>query len=512
VNSGAPGILKEGAIGLEKESLRVTRDGTISQSPHPSALGSALTHPYITTDYSEALLELITPPLPDLQDTLQYLCDLHTFVYPHIGDELLWATSMPCILAGEENVPIARYGTSHAGRMKHIYRVGLGHRYGRVMQVIAGVHFNYSPPDAFWPVFQDQEGSALGAKEFLSHGYFCLIRNLQRFGWLIAYLFGASPAVCKSFFVGKQTRLPLFDEGTHYEPCGTSLRMSDIGYQNKQEHNAGLYVSYSNLEDYIASLTWAIETPHPDYEAFGVVEDGEYRQLNANVLQIENEYYSSTRPKQLVAPDEKPTLALRRRGVRYVELRSIDVSAFDPLGVNEDQLRFLEAFLVLCLLHDSPPIGSNETREIDLNQRLSAQRGRDPDLVLQRQGQGIRLRDWAGELCAAMEGVCDLLDWGGAARAYAGALQRQKEVVRDADRTPSARMLAEMRRHGDSFYSFAMRMSQKHREYFRLRSLGAEQRKFFTRLAQKSDERQREMEAADDCSFDEYLRRYFAQA
>jgi glutamate--cysteine ligase len=136
-------------VGLEKESLRVAVDGGISDASHPLALGSALTHPYITTDYSETLLEFITPPCASLTGALDFLADIQTYVQRHMDRELLWATSMPCLLKGEQQIPIATYGCSNAGRMKHLYRVGLGYRYGKVMQVIAGVHFNFSLDPGF---------------------------------------------------------------------------------------------------------------------------------------------------------------------------------------------------------------------------------------------------------------------------------------------------------------------------------------------------------------------------
>ena len=193
-------LLRDARFGLEKESLRVSATGGMALTPHPTALGSALTHPDITTDYSEALIEFITPPLPGVADALDYLADLQAYVYHRLDNEILWATSMPCVLSGDHNIPVARYGTSNAGRMKHVYRVGLGNRYGRVMQVIAGVHFNWSFADDLWPAYRLIEGRVCGLRDFRDQRYMAQIRNLQRFGWLIPYLFGASPAVCKSFF------------------------------------------------------------------------------------------------------------------------------------------------------------------------------------------------------------------------------------------------------------------------------------------------------------------------
>lgn len=240
LNRKQGGLIQNGMIGLEKETLRVGADGKIAQTPHPHALGSALTHPYITTDYSEALTELITPPFDSPITALDFLRDTQAYVYRHLGDEVLWSTSMPCVVAGETSIPIARYGSSNAGMMKTVYRRGLGHRYGRTMQVIAGVHFNYSVPENFWPIFQEMEGDKSPLQDFISERYFDLIRNLLRFGWLIPYLFGASPAICKSFLAGKETELEAFNDNTFYEPYATSLRMGDIGYQNNKEKAIGV--------------------------------------------------------------------------------------------------------------------------------------------------------------------------------------------------------------------------------------------------------------------------------
>jgi glutamate--cysteine ligase len=510
--AGQQPLVKACQIGIEKETLRVSPPGHIAQTPHPTTLGSALTHPYITTDYSEALLEFITPPSSELQGLLGFLRDIHQFVYQNIDAEMLWATSMPCVLKGESSIPIARYGSSNAGRMKHIYRVGLGYRYGRIMQVIAGVHFNFSPADEFWPVFQEHEKDRRSLRAFRDYSYFCLIRNLQRFGWLVPYLFGASPAVCKSFLAGKPTSLVEFDANTYTGPFATSLRMSDIGYTNIREKKTGLNISYSNLDEYIATLTWAIETPCPDYEKIGVKVAGEYRQLNANILQIENEYYSTMRPKQPPQGNEKPTLALRRRGVQYVELRSLDVNPFAPLGVYPEQLRFLQAFLLFCLFHESPPIDGSERQEIDYNQMAVANQGRDPKLLLHHSGRALSLSNWAMQILDALEGLCEILDTGETDRPYTRILDIQRETVRDPDRTPSARVLAEMRANQEGFFQFAKRVSLQHRAYFRGLPLDPERSQYFQEQARQSLALQQAMEAADEISFDEYLRQYFAQS
>ena len=501
--------LTGGKKGVEKESLRVTQDGGIAQTPHPLALGSALTHPYITTDYSEALLEFITPPCTDVWAVRECLSQIHKFVYSKLDDELLWATSMPCLIAGEDSIPIAYYGTSNVGTMKHVYRRGLGYRYGRTMQAIAGVHFNYSLPGAFWPLFQEVAGDSQELQQFISDSYFCLIRNFQRLGWVIPYFFGASPAVCKSFFGDGPDWLEEFDPHTYFNPYATSLRMSDIGYKNQAQED--LNISYNNLEDYVRGLTRAIETPFPAYEKTGVVVDGERLQLNANVLQIENEYYSFVRPKQVAQSGEKPTLALKRRGVQYVEIRALDVDLFDPVGINENQMRFMETFLIFCLLQESPPISTSEQKEIDHNQQTVACCGRTPLLKLQRNGAQVYLQQWAKEIYEGMLPVAEMLDQDEDDTPYTQALRAENSAIEDPEQTPSARLLEAMRQNKKSFFYFAMDICEQRNEYFKKQTMSPDRIAFFEQEAHASIQRQKQIEKADRISFEDYLEQYFAR-
>ena len=511
VNAGSPATFSGGKTGLEKESLRVGADGSIAQTPHPAALGSALMHPWITTDYSEALLEFITPPLASPAAAVAYLRELQHFVYLQLEDELLWSSSMPCVVAGESSIPLARYGNSNLGMMKTVYRRGLGYRYGRVMQVIAGAHYNYSFPEALWPVLQELEQDTRPLQDFVSDCYFRLIRNLQRFGWLVPYLFGASPAVCMSFLGGKPTNLLDFNDSTYYGPHATSLRMCDIGYQNTHEEEAGFKATYDSLDAYTDSLLHATETPCPRYAPIGVKVEGEYRQLNANILQIENEYYSSTRPKQVPDGNEKPALALQRRGVRYVELRSLDINIFDPQGISTEQCRFLEALMGLALLQDSPVISRTERREIDNNLSAVCYRGREPGLELSRNGKPVKLKQWAEELCSALTGFAELLDAAETGSPYQDALQTQIESINDPDRTPSARVLAGMREHDSGYFDYARHMSLQHQQYFKDLPYDAAQMEAYTATVQQSLQQQQALEAAEEITFDEFLQDYFAQ-
>lgn len=498
-------LVQRGLRGIEKESLRVTADGRLAKTPHPRALGSALTHPYLTTDYSEALLEFVTPPLETNWESLRMLCNLHAFVHGALDSELLWPASMPCVLNANEEIPIAEYGTSNPGRMRSVYRSGLGLRYGRAMQAIAGTHFNYSPPPAFWQALGAAEAPDMGEAELKSERLMGLVRNFRRYGCLAVYLFGESPAFCKSFYPDGHELLSELDPTTWHAPWATSLRMSDMGYRNRSQSR--LNVSANSLAEYVDGLTHAISTVDPAYAAIGVVQDGEYRQLNANVLQIENEYYTSIRPKP-AARDVRPTVALARDGVEYVEVRTLDLSLADPVGISQQQMRFLEAFLVFCLLEPSPPIGADEQAEIDARDLTIARRGREPGLEVPVAGRTRDFRDWGRGLMDRVAGVAAALD-AGRDEGYRAAADEGRRALDDPERTPSARLLATLRAEGAGFFEYVLDVAERHRGYFLALGVDPAERERLETLAARSLAETEALEAERSESFEQYLARYF---
>ena len=502
-------------VGVEKECLRVAPDGSLSTLAHPQALGAALTHSTITTDFSEALLEIVTPPFQDMSDTLACLAETQAFVYAGLPEgELLWGSSMPCKLNLDCDVPIGRYGTSNIGRMKHVYRRGLGLRYGRKMQAIAGVHYNYSYPETFWELMAEVEGVSQVDTTFVSKQYFALVRNILRFGWLIPYLFGSSPAVCKSFFGRSKPpeKMQQLGRNTLYEPYATSLRMGDIGYQNNREESETIDADYNSLNAYVAFLQRAITTPSARYAKLGLRDaDDEYQQLNTHLLQIENEYYSSIRPKQITRPNEMPSIALAKRGVQYVELRSLDVNAYDPLGINDEQLRFVESFMLFCMLCESPDIKLSEQLEIKNNLLAVAHNGRDPDLQLCRQGEQISLRKWGAEILEVVGDMCDLLDVAGKPKHYCNSLTQQLTKLYEPDKTPSGTMLQELKDNDEDFASFGLRQSEVHRKHFAASPLSADRMQELQQAVEASHEKQLAIESADNKSFEAFLDDYFSQ-
>ena len=496
--------------GIEKEGLRVTPELHLSQVQHPRPLGAALTHPYITTDYSEALLEFITPVYLHPEDALCFLSELHTEALAGMPEgETIWATSMPAVLEGDGKIPVGWYGTSNTGYMKHVYRQGLAHRYGKAMQTIAGIHYNFSLSQSFWSLMQEADGHTdLPAQDYQSKSYFALIRNFRRYSWLLSYLFGASPAIDKSFLDNIDDHdLEELDEHTLYLPWATSLRMSDLGYTSDAQ--SSLPICYNTLDNYIESLWQAIHTPYAPYEKIGTGPNGERLQLNSNLLQIENEYYSTIRPKRVTKSGEKPVVALKERGVEYIEVRSLDINPLLPLGIDASQSRFVDVFLVYCALQDSPDIETAECDAITSNFTLTVRQGRKPGLALLDGEKERTLTEWASELMELMAPIAGLLDNANNTNLYTASLQSEREKLNDVSQTPSAIILNRLK-SGFSFREFSDNQSRKHAAYFRQQTVQGERKAYFTELAARSFEDQARKEAADTVDFDTFLHEYFA--
>lgn len=505
-------LLGQGLSGIERETLRVEGNGELALTPHPQALGSALTNDEITTDYSEALLEFITPPQHDAAAVIARLDEIHQFAYRKLGAQLLWSDSMPPALPPEDVIPIADYGTSHVGMLKHVYRRGLALRYGKPMQCIAGIHYNFSLAEPVWELLREAEGSKDSARDYQSARYVALIRNFRRYSWLLMYLFGASPVLHAEFLRGRNHGLDSFDEGTLGLPYATSLRMSDLGYQNSAQSEVS--PCYDCLPSYIDALTQAVSQPHPAYEALGTKRDGEWIQLSTNLLQIENEFYATIRPKRVTYSGERPVQALARRGVQYVEVRCIDIDPFQPVGIDVDTARFIDAFLLFCAFENSPSCSNAENIENRDNFAHVVKEGRKPGLVLHRGGEAITLSDWAEDLLDRIDRTAAAFDAqrGGAHYAHSMALQRAK--VQDVTLTPSARVMAVLEplrgTKGGAFQAFALDQSKRHAQTLRDMPLEPAVVDHFETLARKSLDTQAELERTQVGDFDAFVAAYRA--
>ncbi len=501
-------LLGESLHGIERETLRVDRRGRLSSALHPSTLGSPLTHPNITTDYAEALLEFVTNAEPDIETALAELDDLHRFSGDCLGKELLWSQSMPCDLPPEPEIEIARYGNSNIGRLKHVYRRGLALRYGKSMQCIAGIHYNFSLSENFWRLLQTTEQAPGDIREFQSASYFALIRNFRRYSWLLMYLFGASPALASSFLCGQPHQLETLSNDTLYLPYATSLRMSDLGYQSNAQ--SALTVKFDDIDSYIRSLNDAVGVPYPPYEAMGTKKNGEWVQLSTNLLQIENEYYSTIRPKRVIGIGERALGALAARGVQYVEVRCLDVDPFEPIGISLETSRFMNAFLLFCALEESSS-SPEQCRWANGNFSRTVTHGRSPDLALNKDGEMIDLRIWADQLLQQIGATAALLDSQVGTDEHVNALAAQRAKVEEVALTPSARVLAAMQQDGNSFAAFGMRQSLAHAAYFQERPLTSAQRSQFEQMTRDSIAAQMSLEKQQADDFDAFVAAYLVR-
>ncbi|HSV57967.1 MAG TPA: glutamate--cysteine ligase [Variovorax sp.] len=478
--------------GIEKESLRAQPDGRLALTPHADVLGSALTHPHITTDFSESQVELITGAHLEVEDCLAELTRIHQFTYRALkdNDERLWVSSMPCGLPADETIPIGRYGSSNVGRAKSVYRMGLAYRYGRRMQTISGIHYNWSLP------------------ELSNEQYFGLIRNFRRHAFLLLYLFGASPALCSTFVAGRMHELQPIGEGSMHMPHGTSLRMGRLGYQSDAQ--SSLAVSYNSLDGYGASLEDALTRPWPAYESIGITgPGGEYNQLGTTLLQIENEFYGTIRPKRTIFSGERPLQALRERGVEYIEVRLMDLDPFEPVGIRASTMRFLDVFLLHCLLSDSPDDSPAEIAELAHNQHLTAARGREPGLLLQQGGHEVALTAWGEQIVEELGPIAAALDAAHGGTLHADAVREASAALRSPATLPSARVLEAMaQQHDNSFVSFVRAQSESTREFLMSLTWPEHDQAHFEQMTQDSIEAQKKIEESDTLPFEVYRQQY----
>jgi glutamate--cysteine ligase len=494
--------------GIERETLRVQPDGSLSQQPHPRAYGSALTHPYITTDYSESLLEFITPASTCASKTMAQLTDIHAYVVKNLGDEYLWPLSMPCYVRHEDDIQLAEYGNSNSGQMKHLYRQGLKYRYGSFMQIISGIHFNLSFPDSMLDALAKMAGLPASNQDFQSEQYLNLIRNFKRNVWLLTYLYGASPALCGSFIGDKASKYPFetVGKGSLYLPYATSLRMSDLGYTSNAQSD--LNISYSCLKRYVAGLREAIKTPVADYEIPQVNPKG-HKQLNNNLLQIENEYYSPVRPKRTTQRNEKPTDALAERGIEYVEIRSMDVNPYSPVGIELSQIYFLDVFLTYCLLEHSPTLDGDLGEQAQDNLGKVILRGREPGLQLTRNSEAIELKAWGLSIFDDLAAIAAWMDKASQSNTYSPIIAEQRKAVEDSSLTLSARFLNELKQKDIGSGVWGVNQAGKNKEILTNTDAQLFTDEKMAAHTVKSVAEQKAIEDADEVDFETFLSDYF---
>lgn len=497
-------MVKSFQLGVEKEGLRSTPEGELSQKIHPLSFGSKLTHPYITTDYSEALLEFITGVSYNFDSNIEELLKLHAFCARQNPEEVIWPMSMPCLLPEDAKIPVAHYGSSNVGRLKELYRVGLGHRYGRSMQSIAGLHYNFSLDDKIVCHLRDDMKPGANLQVFRDRLYFKIIRNYRRYNWLLVYLFGASPCVDQSFLNGKKHVLEKIEQNTYGGKYATSLRMGGLGYTSNAQES--ISICYNGLPTYIKTLEEARLTSYPPYEKIGVKVGGQWRQLNSNLLQIDNEFYSSIRPKHPARSGQSALGALYEGGVEYIELRIMDLDPFEVAGISLDTSRFLHLFVLTCLAIEDDYIDGNECKRLQQNLSRVVSNGRDPALTLNDGQKEVAFKEKALEFWEKMRKVADIID-SERLDGYHHTLDIQRAKIEDSQKTPSYKVL-ELSSH-EGHIGLGRRLALEHFQQMLSYPLDKQYEEDMVALAQHTLAEQLEIENSDIDSFDVFLGKYF---
>lgn len=502
-------LLNGNKRGIEREGLRVNSFGKIATTHHPKSLGEKLTHPYITVDFSEGLLELITPPMPDSQKSLNFLSEITRYTYKKLNkNEMIWASSIPPNL-NNEDILIANFGNSNSAKMKKVYRKGLSLRYGKYMQVISGIHYNFSISEDFLnPLYNSH---LLPSKTLKNNAYFRLIKKYYQISWIIPYLFGCSPICSRSLLTNnKDDSLRVLDNEYYYGEYATSLRMSDLGYKSKAQES--LFVSCKNIDSYVCDLLKATQTRYPDYIRNGILDgNGNYQQLNDSILQIENEYYNTIRPKQIANPGERPANALLNRGVQYVELRSLDVDIYKENGICELTSNFIEVYLIFCLISNEIPYNECLVLEANDNFTKVVKFGRKKNLELVKNEKNILLKTWAEEILESCLEISKKMDQAlKSGNKYKDAVYEQLKKVNDINTTPSARLLADLKSWNGNTHDFICNLSKQHKEKSNQHPMKDERMAFFDKATKDSIHAFNKLENKEEETFEDYLNSYYS--
>ncbi|WKY46304.1 bifunctional glutamate--cysteine ligase GshA/glutathione synthetase GshB [Eubacteriaceae bacterium ES3] len=378
-------ILKSG-IGLERESLRVTHEGKLSLTAHPEIFGDKLTNPYITTDFSESQVEMITPVFDSCAEACDFLEALTDIVLYEISnqDEWLWPQSMPCAIDDEEKIPIAVY-QGISGEKAYQYRKELKEKYGGKRQLISGLHYNFSFNEEMLKFLWVKLSPDESYQSFLDRIYLKTVRNYLKYRWLVIYLTGASPAIHKSYDTEQISSMSdIGSEGYSFKN-GISMRNgSTTGYKNRID----LYPDYSTLDSYIKSVQKFI----------GNGEISEAKEL-----------YSQIRLK--ASDPQNPLDSLQKDGIKYLEIRTLDLNPFEKRGISKTDCEFLNLLMLFCLL-EGETLYPTWQQEAMLNEVNVAEHGLDESLELLDHQKWTSRQGWSEDILEKMMEINDYLNLG----------------------------------------------------------------------------------------------------
>ena len=380
-----PEEILEGNFGLEKEGLRINKKGELSLTPHPKSFGNKLTNPFITTDFSESQVEIVTPTFKSINDVYQCLSFLVDIVNTSIpDDEFIWNQSIPCILPEDDKIPLAYY-EGKKGEESRNYRIKLAKKYGTKKQMISGIHYNFSFKEENIEKLYDKLNPELSYKNFKNEVYLKVVRNYLRYKWLIIYLTGCSVA-CHSSFTEECLQLMKLDDnnGGFYSNQGPSFRNSKIGYKN-------------------------LEALFPRYDSINNFVDDVNTYIKKGILSEAKELYTQIRLKP-TNPSEYLD-SLKEDGILYLEVRSIDINPFDKCGISKEDMEFVHLFIIYLLLKNESEYNYWQQEGL-LNEELVAESAFNQDTRLLKDGKKIQLSVWASEIIDEISDMNNYLNLG----------------------------------------------------------------------------------------------------
>lgn len=530
-------ILDSTTRGIEKENARVLSCAALSNQPHPLSFGSPLTHPNITTDFAENLLECITSPYSGANGRarlFQDLGEITSYVNYVLSDmpsqEHLWPYSMVYLPNKKSvvDIPIAKYGQSNIGLMKHLYRKGLDFRYGKAMQMISGIHYNLSfPVDLLLKLGllpgAPVDGHLNDISALVTQRYLGVVRNFIQYKWVLPLLFGASP-VCYAGYLLKDSSddvcppyyLDKMGDDLYCSSYATSLRLSDIGYQVKEQLIHRLQAN--SISGYAKELLAMTNMPCERFMTDSLKDaSGEYLQMSNFLLQLESELYAVIRPKPDAGSNLRPASALFNNGVTYLEVRCLDLDPFSPYGVSQKTTAFVDVFLMYMLLHNSPTMQYEKDRVYVQNFSNIVIGGRRLDDQVSIDGVTknhiSELKLMLNDMIALAE-IMDCCEDGNKAD-YSLAVQEQIDKMNNLSLLPSQRIINQFVLSKESFKDQMIELSGRHENKINnAHPITASLLDKFKKTTKDSvsDQIIAEKESSNsDLSFDEFLTKYLEE-
>lgn len=432
-----------GDFGLEKENVRVDETGKLALTPHPSVFGDKLKNPYITTDFSESQVEMITPVCGSIQEVYNFLANLQNIVSLSLEDEYLWPQSNPPVLPGDEDIPIANFAGD--GLAQTVYREKLAKKYGKKKQLLSGIHFNFSFKDELIMILHEKFGLNKSCQEFKNDLYLKITRSFLKYRWLLIYLTGSSPVVHYTYGNRPPESIEKIDKIDNESYCYRnlcSLRNSRCGYKNNED----FAISYSSLDDYVMSIQTLIDQ--------GKIEGA-------------SELYT---PIRLKAGTEKGGLGqLESDGIQYLELRFLDLNPFAQNGVNIDDLYLVHLFMIFLLFLDDSELTTGQQEMADRNHDLATVAGMQREAKIYNEaGELVSLREEALKILIRMEELVRELDFD--TEHLTGILKNAGDKVVRPEKTYAARLIEMARKY--SFIGFHMKKAKEYLEQSRSRETG----------------------------------------